>query len=63
MNIILYICVYSLDDELCLADSELVINPNTFQTGLDLDLYQPCLSLLRDGIKDGLFPSPPLRFL
>ncbi len=43
MNIILYICVYSLDDELCLADSELVINPNTFQTGLDLDLYQPLI--------------------
>lgn len=35
MNIILYTCVYMVDDGWCIADSELVITPNMLHKFLE----------------------------
>jgi len=62
MNIILYICVYMVDDEWCMADSELVITPNMLHKFLDFE-FETAIISLRDGIKDGLFPSLDFKFI
>jgi len=51
-----------VDDEWCMADSELVITPNMLHKFLDFG-FETAIISLRDGIKDGLFPSLDFKFI